>query len=65
MAKNGVVAGSKRDVLRADNHAHIAATKATVADSMKVEIFLYKENVHKYKQLNYDLENYFSKGIDN
>ena len=47
LPKNGVVTGADGDVLRADNTAHIAASKATVAEITKVAIFLDGENGQK------------------
>ena len=62
LARNGVVSGADGDVLGAANPAQIAVAKATIVDSMKVAIFLYGANGHKYKQLKNDLENELSKG---
>ena len=65
LVKNGVVAGANGDVLGASNPAHITSDNPTVINNTKADIFLDRENGQKYKQLKDDLENDFSKGIDN
>ena len=65
LAKNGFVEGANRDVLGASNPAQNAAAKVTVAESMKVAIFLDWGNDQNYKQLKYDLEKGLSKGVEN
>ena len=59
------MSGVHGDVLGAANPAHIESSKAAVAESKKAAIFLDRVKGHKYKQLKDDLENKFSKDIDN